>query len=105
MKASDYVVRFKNEGCTVESLARVIADMMIEVREIGLMRRISTDEGLFSIFDEMDQKFKSFFRQVSGRLSDGSLIHNEAFKRMLRQRTPDIFNAWNMWRGGRLLAD
>jgi len=105
MKASDYVARFRAEGCTVEALARVIADMMVEVRDVGLARRISTDGALFSIFDEMDLRFKSFRRQMDGKLSDGSLMHKEAFRRMLRQRTPDIFNAWNRGRGGRLLVD
>jgi len=105
MKALDYVARFKAEGCTIEALARVVVDMIFEVREIGLRRGISTDEGLFSIFDEMNLKFRSFFRQTGGKLSDGSLMREEAFKRMLRQGTPDIFNAWNRYRGGRLLAD
>ena len=105
MKALDYVAKFKAEGCTIEALARVVTDMMLEVRDIGLKRKISTDEGLFSIFAEMDLKFGSFLRQTEGKLSDGSLIHKEAFKRMLRQRTPDVFNAWNRHRGGRLLAD
>ncbi|KKQ21314.1 MAG: hypothetical protein US35_C0026G0006 [Parcubacteria group bacterium GW2011_GWA2_37_10] len=105
MKASDYVARFMAEGCTIEAFARVIVDMIVEVRDVGLTRRIIMDGALFSIFDEMDIKFKSFRRQTGGKLSDGSLMHKEAFRRMLRQKTPDIFNAWNRGRGGRLLVD
>jgi hypothetical protein len=105
MKASDYAVRFRAEGCTVEALARVVKDMMIEVRSLGLQRRIRNDDGLFSILDEMNLKFESFFRQTGGRLSDGSLMHIGAFKRMLRHQMPDIFSPWNMHRGGKLLTD
>ncbi len=104
MKAVDYVVNFVADGRTVQALAKVVLDMMEEVRTIGIQRKVSTDDGLFSILDEMDAKFKSFHRQVEGKLDDNSLIHPESFKRMIRLKMPDVFSAWNSRRGGHLLA-
>jgi len=103
MKASDYAQRFKTEGCTVEALGRVVMDMIIEVRKIGEARKISRDEGLFSLLDEMNLKFETFHHQTGGKLNDGSAIRKEAFKGMIRVRMPDTFAGWNEHHKGRLL--
>ena len=104
MKAKDYVAKFRAEGSTVQALAAVIGDMFVEVRDIGKLRRVSTDAGLLSIFDEMDQKFQAFFRLTGGALNDGSSMRKDGFRQMLRLKMPDIFSAWDRHRGGRLLA-
>ena len=36
MKASDYTASFKQEGCTINALSRVIFDMMLESK--GLVK-------------------------------------------------------------------
>ena len=104
MKAKDYVERFRAEGSTVQALAAVIGDMFVEVRDIGKLRHVSTDAGLLSILDEMDQKFQAFFHLTGGALSDGSSMRKDAFGRMLLLKMPDIFYAWNRQKGCRLLA-
>jgi hypothetical protein len=105
MKASDYADKFRAKGCTIDALLEIVSAMIVEVRDIGFARKIRTDEGLFPILDEMDLKFESFFRQVGGELYDGSFIRKTAFKRMLQNKMPDVFDAWNMHKGGRLMAD
>lgn len=105
MKASDYVERFNAQGRTVNSLGQVIVDMFREVAEIGRRRGLRSDESMFSVLDEMDLKFKSFFHQIGGELADGSRVRETAFRRLLQHKMPDIFAAWNNRRGGCLLVD
>ena len=105
MKASDYVESFKADGCTINSLSKVVISMITEVRDIGMQRKIHTDDGLFSILNEMDDKFTAFHRQTNGGLNDGPFMSKESFRLGLRSLMPDVFNAWNRYRGGRLLAD
>ena len=104
MKASDYSARFAAEGGTIEALGKVLADMLVEVREIGKARRIRTDESLLAILDEMYQRFRSFHRQIGGKLKDGSLVREDAFPRILKVKMPEIFSVWNgQHRGAPLL--
>jgi hypothetical protein len=105
MKAKEYLERFLKEGHTVEALQRVIVDMIVETRELAKTRRVNSSEGWFSILDEANLKFDSFFRQSGGKLDDDLRIRPDAFRNMVKKHFPEVFVLWNARHGGKLLPE
>lgn len=90
MKAKEYMERWEREGRTDTSLAKIGNEFFLEVSKIGIARHISSDEALFSILDEQDNKWRVF-----ARLDKEKEVNPDGFAKMVEIVTPDIYALWH----------
>lgn len=85
MRAKDYVFLYLQEP-TDETLARIVADMILEIPTIVRKRQVSPDASFLKVVKDQDQKWQIFARRVEGVSEDG-------FRNIVAERYPDLFRA------------
>ena len=86
MKAKELAKRF-NDSPTHDTMSDIVGDFHSEIFRLRDSRNIKTDAALFSILDELNQKFEAFARLVKNVRSDGFVI-------LLQETMPSIYDAW-----------
>lgn len=90
MRAKDYAYQFLQDP-TDETLARIAADMLLEVPTIVRKRNIKLDRGFISVIKEQDQKWHCFARQVAK--NGYPEVREDGFTMLVWSRYPDLFAA------------
>lgn len=93
MKAKEYVERFKAQGSTIEAAGKVAYHMFLESWSLMKSRGVRSNDGMVGVLNEMADKWKSFVRQA-GPLCDGGNLDPRGFESVVRQRMPEIYQAW-----------
>lgn len=86
MKAKEYADKYISEGKTNDALASVWIGMFNEFKEIAEKRHTSTDEAAYSIFKELDQKWRAFARFFEGE------VKPDGFRNVIERRMPNLYS-------------
>lgn len=88
MKAKQYVEEFKAAKNKDQALAQVLTGMHQEVTTLMRQRGVKSDWGMLAIFNEIDDKFRSFARHV------GDGVHPKSFAVIIDRFHPTSYEAW-----------
>ncbi len=93
MKAKEYVEIYrqkKKEKGDRDAVFDVLVMFLDEVPVIAKIRSSTSDSTLFSILNEMSDKWRKL-AELSGRD-----IANDGFERFIKNRMPDVYAEWKM---------
>jgi len=92
MKAKEYSKQFLlNPGS--EQLAKIAVQFLDEVKELTQKRNAKTDSAVFSIVNELDNKWRAFADQVN-KEAGKELINHLGFQFLLTNNYPDVCGDW-----------
>lgn len=87
-KARDYADSFKADP-TDKALVVIAQEFVREIEELAKARHVSSNEAMFSIFDEQDRKWKAFARLVGG-----DIIRPDGFEELMKAHFPEVHLYW-----------
>lgn len=92
MKAKEYAEDLENAIAMhgmEKAVNRTLSMMFKESKELIDARGVKTDEGLFGVFNELNDKWKAICRHVSS-----VQLHPDLFKDTLKALQPEVYNGW-----------
>ncbi len=86
-KAKEYAEQYKANP-TIQTLAEIVKEMVLEIREIYEMRHGKSDGALKAIFNEQEEKWRAFVRLV-----DDPNIAQDGFRNFCQKYFPEVYEA------------
>jgi hypothetical protein len=87
-KAKEYAEEFVMAQKTMGALAVVVEQMISETSELVKKRQVTTNVGHLSIFNEVDDKFRSFAKIVK--------VSPDGFAVGIQALFPDVYKYWTL---------
>lgn len=95
-KVKFIVEEFKSGGATVAALEKVMREFLLgDIMELQRVRNARSDEALHAIFNEVEERFRSFALQVPP-LSTGLKLEPRHFGMFLKEAMPDVYQLWQV---------
>lgn len=95
MKAKDYAEEYLKYP-SIATLRAIMNDFLEENVTLAEERKVSTDAGMFAIFNEQDQKWRAFARIVNKCVGIEPQPAEEGFSNLLKELDPALYNAWQI---------
>ena len=93
MKAKDYADKYnkvlEEGGDKDKCLEEILLSFYQEIQELMESRQVQKTSALFSIFDELDNKWGVFVNKLRGEA-----ISREGFKMIIQDFFPEAYIAW-----------
>ena len=86
MKAKEYAQKYRDEGQTIDSLLEIWRLMFCEVKDIAKIRHAESNGAMYSIYKEIDQKWKCFARQFPDK------VNATGFTDLLKEFSPELWS-------------
>lgn len=98
VKADEYAAKILadlDEHGKVKSavIGAVAWDVMLEIKEIAEKRKVSSNEALSSVLDEVDAKWKAVCRRVE-KAGHPNVLKLDGMEKLIRAKFPDTFVFW-----------
>lgn len=94
-KAKQYVAEFRAAEDKDIALAKVLSEMHQETAVLMRQRGVRSDSGMLAIFNEIDDKFRSFAVQV------GKGVHPRSFALIIDRFHTQVYRVWVRFFPGR----
>lgn len=88
MKKAKEQAKRLNENPSLDTMAEIATDFIYECKELIEMRHAKTDAALYSIFNEQEQKWKSFASQCNPPLRE------DGFSLIVKEQFPYAWEGW-----------
>lgn len=100
MKADDYAEKILSDlgpdgRIKPETASAVAWEMFMEIKDIAEGRRVKSNEGMASVLDEVDAKWKAVCRRIE-KAGHRDVLRRDAMERIIHENLPESLVIWRV---------